>query len=300
MANRYGHRREDDSPPLRRDRDFGERGRWRDDFEPERPFGAQEWVDEHGIPADRSREREGFREPMEDFSERRVGPGGRGGWPEGFASRGYRGQPWGSGSGWTPEQEPGASGFRGARRPERSAGPSGHAYERWSGHGEFGRGQAEYGRGQSGWGEGEYGRGVEQSFELGRVAFGGRPREFGSGTGPFAGRGPKGYRRSDARIQEDISEQLTQHPDIDASDIELKVQDGQVTLTGTVDSRHAKRLIEDLVDMSSGVEDVHNQIRVKSRYDAGASPGEAVGRSSGTSGAAGGSGAADGHGKNRS
>ena len=38
--------------------------------------------------------------------------------------------------------------------------------------------------------------------------------------GLFFGRGPKGYRRSDERIKEEISDRLMTHPDIDASDID--------------------------------------------------------------------------------
>jgi PleD family two-component response regulator len=78
------------------------------------------------------------------------------------------------------------------------------------------------------------------------------------------GRGPKGYRRSDDRIREDVNEELTRHPDIDPSDIEVRVEQCEVTLTGTVDHRHAKRLAEDLAERVSGVTEVHNQIRVKS------------------------------------
>lgn len=81
--------------------------------------------------------------------------------------------------------------------------------------------------------------------------------------GQHSGRGPKGYRRGDERIQEDINEELTHHPEIDASDIEVKVSNGEVTLTGTDDNREAKRMAEDVAEGVSGVSDVHNQIRVQ-------------------------------------
>ena len=55
---------------------------------------------------------------------------------------------------------------------------------------------------------------------------------------------------------------LTRHPDVDASDLEVHVEGGEVTLTGTVDGRAAKRLAEDVVEQISGVTDIHNQIRV--------------------------------------
>jgi osmotically-inducible protein OsmY len=87
-----------------------------------------------------------------------------------------------------------------------------------------------------------------------------RPRSSGS----FAGRGPKGYQRSDDRIREDVSDRLAEHPDLDASDMEVKVSKGEVTLTGSVDSRWAKRLAEDLVEACPGVRDVMNHLRVPS------------------------------------
>jgi hypothetical protein len=81
--------------------------------------------------------------------------------------------------------------------------------------------------------------------------------------GPYTGYGPRGYRRSDERIQEDICDRLTQHAQIDASDIEVEVQDGEVTLKGTVDDRRIKRMVEANVEMIPGVVDIHNQLRLR-------------------------------------
>ncbi len=82
------------------------------------------------------------------------------------------------------------------------------------------------------------------------------------GRGRYSGMGPKGYKRSDERIKEDVSDRLMEHPDLDASDIEVKVSKGEVTLSGTVASRWAKRLAEDLAEACSGVREVMNQLRV--------------------------------------
>lgn len=123
-------------------------------------------------------------------------------------------------------------------------------------------------RGNYGWQTG-YGGGLG--------SYGGGTTEYGPSTGSYmggmgsytgergrhAGRGPKGWHRSDERIREDINERLTDHPDIDASDIEVQVKDGEVTLSGTTDDRHSKRLAEDIAERVSGVKDVHNQIRVQ-------------------------------------
>jgi hypothetical protein len=81
-------------------------------------------------------------------------------------------------------------------------------------------------------------------------------------TGRFAGRGPKNYQRSDARIQEDVCDRLTADGQIDASEIEVSVKDGEVTLTGSVDERGMKRAAEDCVDAVSGVRQVHNRLRI--------------------------------------
>ena len=48
-----------------------------------------------------------------------------------------------------------------------------------------------------------------------------------SGRQSRVGRGPKGDRCSDERIEEDINEQLARHPEIDASEIEVKVKNGE-------------------------------------------------------------------------
>ena len=93
----------------------------------------------------------------------------------------------------------------------------------------------------------------------GGIGYGG---DGGATHGGFSGRGPKGYRRSDERIQEEVCELLTRHPAIDASDVEVRVEGGEVTLTGTVDSRRTKRLVEDVVDQCGGVVDVSNQLRI--------------------------------------
>jgi hypothetical protein len=80
--------------------------------------------------------------------------------------------------------------------------------------------------------------------------------------GPYVGYGPRGYHRTDERIYEDLCERLTEHGDIDASDVEVAVNAGEATLTGTVATRSQKRLAEDIADGVTGVNEVHNRIRV--------------------------------------
>jgi osmotically-inducible protein OsmY len=81
--------------------------------------------------------------------------------------------------------------------------------------------------------------------------------------GQHRGRGPRNYTRSDDRIKEDVNDRLTDHTFLDASDIDVEVNNGEVVLTGTVDSRWAKRQAEDIAEDISGVKNVENRIRVK-------------------------------------
>lgn len=77
------------------------------------------------------------------------------------------------------------------------------------------------------------------------------------------GRGPSDYTRSDERIREDANDRLTEDPRLDARQISVTVSEGEVTLTGTVEDRSAKRRAEDCVDAISGVKHVQNNLRVK-------------------------------------
>ena len=79
--------------------------------------------------------------------------------------------------------------------------------------------------------------------------------------GPYTGRGPRDYRRSDDRIREDICDRLTRHGRLDATDLRVQVQNGEVTLDGTVDTRDMKRMAEDVAEDVDGVRDVVNHLK---------------------------------------
>jgi len=99
------------------------------------------------------------------------------------------------------------------------------------------------------------------------------------------GRGPKGYRRSDERIKEDVNDRLSDDYYLDASDVEVTVTNTEVTLTGTVNNRNDKRRAEDLAESVSGVSNVENRLRVKqqSGYGNYSSTGTGTGTSTGAS-----------------
>jgi hypothetical protein len=80
-------------------------------------------------------------------------------------------------------------------------------------------------------------------------------------TGLFRGTGPKNWARAEERIHDDVCMRLARHPQVDASDIEVKVEDGEVTLSGTVPERRMKRMAEEAIEDVLGVQDVHNRIK---------------------------------------
>src|SRR5205814_2195175 len=132
-------------------------------------------------------------------------------------------------------------------------------YTRYTDDRERGDYRAAYGRqayDQQGWGEAGYDTGPSPREErvdrdspfragdlLGRA--GRRVAEFFQGDHDhgqprsFSGLGPKGYKRSDARINEDVNDRLTDDPWLDARQIAVVVSNCEVTLSGTVDSRDA-------------------------------------------------------------
>ncbi|HYD99085.1 MAG TPA: BON domain-containing protein [Alphaproteobacteria bacterium] len=96
--------------------------------------------------------------------------------------------------------------------------------------------------------------------------FGGEADRWGGAPAAnHRGRGPKNYVRSDARILEDVNDRLYDDPLLDASDLEVAVAGGEVTLTGHVASRIDKRRAEDLADDVSGVKHVQNNLRIRER-----------------------------------
>ncbi len=155
---------------------------------------------------------------------------------------------------------------------QRSNYPSG--YRSGERYGERG-GSSEYGRGE--YGEGEERGWWDRASDAVASWFGDEEAERRRRMDeqrPHRGRGPKGYRRSDERIQEDVNDRLSEGY-LDATDITVMVEGGEVTLTGTVNNRSDKRRAEDIAEYVSGVTNVENRLRVKNtnRYDTSMSTG---------------------------
>jgi hypothetical protein len=258
-------------------RGFGERGRF---------GGGEDWMQPR-FASDRERG-QGFG----GYGERGQGFGGYG---ERGYGRGRFGQG-GQGAGRSPSfggrgsggYEPGSHGQQGGfGRPGRFGPQGGFGQDRereLGGYGSYGGyGPSEQ---EQAWGTG----GGPERWQSGRGAMqrGGFESETEPGRGwqqhggPHLGKGPKGYRRSDERVLDDVCQALERDPRIDASDIEVTCTNGEVTLRGTVDSRETKRRAEDCVEDLPGVRDVRNELRTQPAKVSGEQAGSA-GRSSGRS-----------------
>lgn len=154
----------------------------------------------------------------------------------------------GSGAAWPPAEAA-------ARFFEHDVGEGDYAYRYYGRNAESGAMRA--GR--------AYGVPLGEDDELGRFQergwFANRP-EDPQGAPPPRRAGPRGYVRSDERIREQICERLADRADIDAADVSVAVNDGRVTLEGSVPHRQMKHRIDALCDDSPGVRGVDNRIRV--------------------------------------
>jgi hypothetical protein len=158
-------------------------------------------------------------------------------------------------------------------RHPASGGTGGYDYER--GYGDGGRGESrETGRGE---GAGDFfsraGERISSWFRGGSSHDDEerRPRrlseDFGREARPIPDRGhkglgPRGYKRSDERISDEVHDRLTDDPWLDASGVEVQVVSGEVTLSGFVDNREAKHRAERVIEDISGVGHVQNNLRV--------------------------------------
>ena len=79
----------------------------------------------------------------------------------------------------------------------------------------------------------------------------------------FYGRGPKGYKRSDESIKEEACELLLWSSAVDASEMEVSINDGCLYLDGQVRSRFEKKEAQAIVENIEGISDVMNRLKVK-------------------------------------
>lgn len=72
-------------------------------------------------------------------------------------------------------------------------------------------------------------------------------------------------RKSGNPIRDEICARLADYPGIDASEIDVEVVDGAVTLSGIVNSSLQKQIALDIALACEGVTDVRNQLQVTDR-----------------------------------
>jgi hypothetical protein len=91
----------------------------------------------------------------------------------------------------------------------------------------------------------------------------GRRGDLAGDEGPFGGRGPQGWRRSDARLHDDVCERLTEDRLLDARGVEVESAGGVVTLRGEVPGPADTTLAEIIVRQVRGVTEVRNELTVR-------------------------------------
>ncbi|ACI99745.1 BON domain-containing protein [Rhodospirillum centenum] len=264
----YGRAMRDDMRTFRDDRGSGGYGAWED-----RDYGRNEGRDDqtgrgYGSRDDRMRDYYGARGTYSGLEDRRGGYGER----YGRESGGYN-----YAGGRSDSYGEGGRGWRGGAAEDRGFfSRAGDEIASW-----FGSDEAERRR--------------ERDAHAGD-----------EGAQHHRGRGPRNYTRSDSRIVEDVNDRLTDDFRLDASDIDVSAENGEVTLSGHVNSRQDKRRAEDLAESVSGVRHVQNNLRVRDRSswaegmttsggrvgsaDAATTPGSRTGSSAAGTGTAGSSG----------
>jgi osmotically-inducible protein OsmY len=197
-----------------------------------------------------------WQRPQAEGSQRVYGPQGYGQGTQGYGSQAHGRQGYGQGS----------QGYGGQDRSYGGYG-SQSGYGRQDEPGSYSGQQA----GELGYGQGSYGGGQQSRYRGygSPTGYGANPQSGYGQQGRMQRRGPKGYKRSDERIREDVCERLMQS-DVDASEVTVEVRDGRVILQGSVPERRMKHTIEDVADQCSGVNEVENNIRV-ARQDSGSS-----------------------------
>lgn len=71
----------------------------------------------------------------------------------------------------------------------------------------------------------------------------------------------------DETIREEVYETLKWNPDVDVTDIGIVVNNGVVSLFGSVDSIHARKIAEEVTEETPGVIDIENHLVIKPGLD---------------------------------
>jgi osmotically-inducible protein OsmY len=134
--------------------------------------------------------------------------------------------------------------------PDEGAPEDAPRQQEWARHGTGGTSGA---RGREGMAQSERGTWGEDQARRER-----REEQRGAGGG-----GQRPRRKTDDSLAREIHEILTTDPELDATDIEVVVEGGAVTLSGEVEHPDAKLLAEELTESIAGVRLVHNRLVVR-------------------------------------
>ena len=88
---------------------------------------------------------------------------------------------------------------------------------------------------------------------------------FAPAGGPHRGKGPRGYRRADDRILDDLHHRLERDGELDARDIEMEIRSGEATLRGSVETMEMRWRAERIAQSINGIAHVTNDLRVRRR-----------------------------------
>jgi hypothetical protein len=91
------------------------------------------------------------------------------------------------------------------------------------------------------------------------------PNEVEPTPGGFGGVGPRGYKRPDVRIEEEVVQRLEDAEWVDATDVQVEVADGVVSLAGEVETSTERFAAEDIAAEVAGVVDVINRLHARRR-----------------------------------
>ncbi len=147
--------------------------------------------------------------------------------------------------------EGGFSTLGGGVYPDEGSGDDAPSYGDWKRHS---TGASSGARGQEGFGNPGEDTWGEERFRAERREEQGRRQ---------TNAGPRARRRSDESLAQEIREILTADQELEATDIEVEVEGGAVTLRGAVVDSDARLLAEELVETLPGVREVHNRLRVE-------------------------------------
>lgn len=87
--------------------------------------------------------------------------------------------------------------------------------------------------------------------------------KMGTRRGEHFGKGPRNWKKADETLREEVCEALYYNRYVDASDIEVDVQDNIVILKGEVSSREEKREAERCVEDLVGFHDIRNELHLR-------------------------------------